>query len=364
MSIALRELLRRPGRFAPVVVAMSLLVVLLVVLGGFLDGLSLSQTGVVRAHEGRLLVVAADAGLALDRSRLPEEARAAVAEVDGVAAVGRVSQVATTARPDGGELVDVVLVGHDLGLDDVPAPAGPDTAHVDERLGAVAGAPTDAPPAVGRDGSCCSAVGTVLTDVSAGAPSVWVDHDVWLELAAAIDPTGAPTTQALVVEPVGGSDLAALADDVRTALAGIADVDVATAAEVVAADEVVAQQSGTFQGIIGVTFLVTLLVVALFFVLLTIERVKLYAVLKAVGGRSPDLLAGLAAQAVVIALVALVVGGVLSAGLVALVPPDLPVVVVPGRLAILAGATVATAIVGSLLTLRRILRVDPATAIG
>ena len=50
MTIALRELLRRPGRFAPVVAALSLLVLLLVVLGGFLDGLSLNQTGALRAQ--------------------------------------------------------------------------------------------------------------------------------------------------------------------------------------------------------------------------------------------------------------------------------------------------------------------------
>lgn len=43
MRIALKELLRQPGRFVPVGVALTLLVMLLVVLGGFLDGLELSQ---------------------------------------------------------------------------------------------------------------------------------------------------------------------------------------------------------------------------------------------------------------------------------------------------------------------------------
>ena len=38
---------------------------------------------------------------------------------------------------------------------------------------------------------------------------------------------------------------------------------------------VVQQQSSTFEGIIGVTFVVTLMVVALFFTLITLERVGL-----------------------------------------------------------------------------------------
>ena len=364
MVIALRELVRRPSRFVPVVVATSLLVVLLAVLAGFLDGLERSQTGVVRAQEGRLLVVAADADLAPTRSTLPEEALEAVADVDGVADVGRLSQIVTTARPEGGEVVDVVLVGYDLATDDVPAPAGGDVVHVDERLGAVAGTPATAVPAVGPGGECCDAVGEVLTDVSAGAPSIWVAHDRWEELAAAADPTAPVRLQALVVEPAADADPATLAEAVQDALAGTVEVDVATPAAVVDANEVVTQQSATFTGIIGVTFLVTLLVVALFFVLLTIERTRLYAVLKAVGGRTGDLLGGLAAQAVAVALASLLVGGAIVAALLPLVPADLPVVVLPERLAVLAVAVVVVAVVGALTTLRRLLRVDPASAIG
>src|SRR5690606_31211454 len=126
----------------------------------------------------------------------------------------------------------------------------------------------------------------------------------------------------------------------------------------------VAQQASTFQGIISVTFVVTLLVVALFFALLTLERTPLYAVLKALGGRSSDLVRGLTAQALGISAGALVVGVALALAAVALLPSDLPVRVTGGRLAIIALGTLATAVVGALFTLRRILRIDPADAIG
>ena len=90
-------------------------------------------------------------------------------------------------------------------------------------------------------------------------------------------------------------------------------VQLATPAEAIDALPVVQQQSTTFEGIIGVTFVVTLLVVALFFALITLERVALYSVLKALGARTFDLVAGISVQAIGVSLVALVLGFGLSA---------------------------------------------------
>lgn len=65
-----------------------------------------------------------------------------------------------------------------------------------------------------------------------------------------------------------------------------------------------------------------------------------------------------------IAVAALAIGGLLAFALTAVLPADLPVRVLPSRLAILAVGTVVTALVGALGTLRRLLRIDPAEAIG
>ncbi|MBY5162222.1 FtsX-like permease family protein [Salsipaludibacter albus] len=353
MSIAIRELRRRFGQFLPVLVAMTLLVVLLVVLGAFLDGLSRSQTGVLRAQGDRVLVLSDDADLAPSRSRLPDGTVEALAQVDGVEEVGRLSTVATTASVDG-DVQDVVLVGYDLATDTLPEPPTSGEAVVDAKLADLVDVEEGDTLAVGPDARELT-VTTFVGDVSAGSPTIWVAADDWLELADTVNPTERATTQAAVVS----------GDATPDELAGTGDgLAAATVDDVIAADDVVTQQSSTFQGIIGVTFVVTLLVVALFFVLLTIERVRLYAVLKAIGARTRDLVAGLAAQAVAVAALAVVLGIGLGIGLTLLVPPDLPLVIVPARLAVLAVATVVVAVLGALGTLRRILRIDPADAIG
>ncbi len=136
------------------------------------------------------------------------------------------------------------------------------------------------------------------------------------------------------------------------------------ATEAIEALPVVQQQSSTFEGIIGVTFIVTLLVVALFFALITLERVALYAVLKALGAGTKDLMAGISAQAVCVSVVALLLGFGLSLIFTNLLPAELPVRVVPSRLVQIAVGVVLTSLVGSLFSLRRVLRIDPAEAIG
>ena len=361
MRLAVRELRRRPGRFLPVGGALVLLVLLLLVLGGFLDGLTLSQTGSYRAQEGRLFVLAPDADLQLQRSRLPVSTADELREVDGVADVGGLATTLTTAGT-GDELQDVAVIGHALGTDVLPQPPEDGEVVVDRQLARVADVAVGDTLAVGPE-EVGLRVTAFVDDVSQGAPTLWTNLPTWRRVAGSASAARAlpdDTVQAFVVAPTDGTGL----QDLAASLEDAAPVTAATVDEVVGALDVVQQQASTFQGIIGVTFVVTLLVVALFFALLTLERVRLYAVLKAMGARTRDLVVGVATQAVVVATGAVLLGGGLALAFVGVLPPDLPVRLVPGRVLIVAGGTLLTALLGGLFTLRRLLRIDPAQALG
>jgi len=134
-----------------------------------------------------------------------------------------------------------------------------------------------------------------------------------------------------------------------------------------AADSIggVRQQRSVFNQIIGVTLVVAVVVVALFFALLTVERVGLYGVLKALGARSRTLLAGVVIQAVAVALVAAALGTAFAVVLDRTLPPGtIPYQLLTSRVLVSAVALVLAAVVGSSFSLRRVLRVDPASAIG
>jgi putative ABC transport system permease protein len=362
MRIALRELRRRPARFAPVGLALTLLVVLLVVLGGFLDGLELEQTGAFRAQGDRVWVLAEDAELQLQRSSVDEATRAAVAALPGVAAVGRIGTTTTTGTA-AGELLDVVVVGYDLATGTLPAPPAAGGVVIDRRLLDFATVTTGDVVAVGPQARPLT-VTAVVDDVTQGAPTLWVPMATWEQIAAEASPATAPepgTAQALVVEATGGAVPAELTAEIAAVAPGATAADIGT---VLAGQPVVAQQSATFTAIIGVTYVVALLVTGLFFALLTLERVRLYSVLKAVGARTRDLVGGIAVQALGVAAAAVALGTGLAVALVATLPPDLPLRVLPERLGAIAVGTLLTALTGALLTLRRVLRIDPAASVG
>ena len=83
--LPLRELRRRPSRFAVATVVLAFLATLLMFLGGLLDGLFLGSTGAIRAQQADAIVFSADARDSFLRSRIDADLRA---EVDDIAAVG------------------------------------------------------------------------------------------------------------------------------------------------------------------------------------------------------------------------------------------------------------------------------------
>jgi putative ABC transport system permease protein len=104
--------------------------------------------------------------------------------------------------------------------------------------------------------------------------------------------------------------------------------------------------------------------VGLFFSLLTLERTALYGVLKAVGARSRTLFGGVVAQAVTVALVAFVLGSLLALLAGAALPAGIPLQLTTGRFVFTLVALVVAAVLGSAISLRRVIRIDPASAIG
>lgn len=369
MKLALRELRRRPNRFALATVILTLVAVLLVFLGGLLDGLERGSTGALRLQDADAVVFAEGADGSLVRSRIDAEVRAAVEDLVGAERVGGLGSVQLGARLEGRgprDLVPTVLFGYELAPSGLPAPPPPAGAVVADESLRSEGVEEGTVLRLGPQRTEVRVVGFVDDSRYAGQGTLWGSLDTWREVLGANRPgarVGPGTVPALVVRAPDGGERGRLVESVDEATGGATDTY--TIAGAIDALPGLSQQRSVFNQIIGVTLVISTVVVALFFALLTVERTALYGVLKALGAGSGTIFAGLLLQAVVVTGVAAVVGVTAGVVLDAAIPPgSIPFTVTPSRLATSSAALLFAAVVGCAFSLRRVLRVDPAAAIG
>lgn len=365
MKLALLELLRRPGRFSVAGGALTLIVVLLLLLGGLLDGLFLGSTGLYRQQESDLTVYSASARNAIVRSRIDADLRATIDEVEGVSESYGLGVALVGARiPDADEIADASVVGYEGAIDGVPEPPEPGQAYVDRRLEA-AGVEVGQTLELGPEQIPVEVVDWVEDTSYLLQGGVLVEPGTWREVLGSSRPDATlpdDTFQVLFVEVADGADGGEVADAIDEATEDATST--LTVDDAISALPGVDAQTTTFNQIIYVTFFVAGLVVALFFALVTLERTAQYGVLKAVGVSSGQIFAGLLVQAVIVTAGAFLLGYVITIGVAQVTPPDIPLRLESSRAVFVAIGMLVTAIVGGSISLRRVIRIDPASAIG
>jgi putative ABC transport system permease protein len=361
--VALRELRRRPGRFGVATGVLTLITTLLVFLGGLLDGLFLGSTGAIRAQDADVLVYSAFSRDSFLRSRIGPELRQEVERVPGVEETGGLGLALVAARvPGEEEPADAAVAGYQLAPEGVPPTPPPGEAWADRRLEAD-GVRVGQTLLMGPAEVPIRVRGWVEDTSYLLQGTLWVAPETWRRVQSLSRPDAAVAPGVFQVLAVRGEgDPADLARAIEAGTGG--RTSALTLDEAVFSLPGTAQQNRVFTGIIGATLLVAVLVVGLFFVLLTLERTGLYGVLKAIGASSRQLFAGVVAQAVVVTAVAVALGTALAVLLALAVPPEVPLQLEPARAGITALGMLAAALVGSIVSLRRVVRIDPATAIG
>lgn len=363
--LATSEIRRGRGRFAAVVSALSLIVFLVLILASLADGLFFGATGAVRSTSATAYGFSTDAEGSLIRSRLDITDVERFAAAPGVEAAGPVGVLLTGGVGPEGEL-DLAVFGIEVGGPGTPTtlvegrlpePGESGVAAADsqlQRFGVEIGT------SVSVGGESAEIVGIVTDSSYQLQPTIWTSVDTWRAMRDAVRPElrGQPTSinsVALITAP--GADLAAIA-------ASIPDTTVLTAEATGLAIPGVEQQASTLNSIIYTTLAVAALVVALFFALLVLEKRELFAALKALGTPTSRLGVAVIVQALVSSALGVVIGTLVARGFGLLIPADVPTLFRTDTLITIAVFTLVAGFVGAVFSLRRIARIDPATAIG
>ena len=364
--LPLRELRRQPSRFIVATIVLAFLTTLLLFLGGLLDGLYLGSTGAIRAQRADVIVYSSNARDSFLRSRIDAATRAKVEAAAGVTEVGGLGFVLLGAQvPGQSDLADVAVAGYELPPAGVPAPPKYDGQGVaDERLqdqGVHAGDTI----LVGPAQTPITIIGFVDDTGYLLQGSVWVNLNTWRAVQNANRPDAAladGVVQVLVVKGSAVPGAGPLTATIDAATDGATKS--LTRDDAVLALPGVKQQRDTFNQIIYTTLAVVLAVVGLFFSLLTLERLGLYGVLKAIGASTRRLFVGVVIQAVIVAVIAFAIGSLLAVGASAALPAKVPLQLTSNRFVFTFVGLLVAAVLGSAISLRRVTRVDPASAIG
>lgn len=360
MMLALNEIRRGRGRFAAIIGALSLIVFLVLTLAALGDGLFFGSTGAVRNTTATAYAFDKEAEGSLIRSSLKESEVAKVARADGVTKASPVGVLLGAADTPAGEQ-DVAVFGVAAGGAGVPttltegrlpAPGEDGTAAIDQSL-------ADAGVAIGDTVSVgpveAEVVGIVTEANYQLQPTVWTSVTTWREMRNAVRPEFTGVTDDINAVAIEG------APGVAPTVPGLS---VLTAEETGLAIPGVAQQRSTLNTIIYTALAVAALVVALFFALIVLEKRELFAALKALGTSTAKLGWGVVVQAAVATAIGIVIGAIVSRLLGMVLPEQVPTLFRTDTLITIAAFTLVAGILGAALSLRRIARIDPATAIG
>lgn len=361
MGLAKAEVSRAKLRFTLLTGAVSLLVFLVLLLTTLSNALIGSLTGALQGLAADGVVYAESARDNIAASRLDPASADAVAAVAGVAAVGSVGTLTTQAQVAGAD-ADLQVFGFEPG-----APGAP-TGLSDGRLPATAGeTAVDAGGVAIGDSIVVSGVELVVVGTLRGAqfnalPTAYVDLTTYQDIVTAANP-GLPfvpiNAVAFDVEP--GADVDAVADAIAAA---VPETSAYSLDEAVSLIPGIASITQSFGILVGLTFIIGIVVIGFFFLILTVQKLRAFTLLRAIGTPTKNLAGVVAVQITAVVLVASVIALVLTYLAVQGLNTGLPVSLSPTLVIGTVGAVLVFSLLAGLLSIRRIARIDPATAVG
>ncbi len=372
IRLAWKNALLRPGRTVLIVLSVAAVLAEILVLEGFLAGSYTQLRQAVLRRGGDVMV--AQAGVTnflATRSILPQQTRAAVEAIPGVS--GTHPLAALAAIYEAGDLRTPIIV---LVYDDAGGPAGIMSGRPPTEDGEIAvdHALAERYGLVPGDTLTLSDYDFTISGITRGeaalfTPFAFMNFDTLIEFYfdsdVASDIAAFPLLSFLAVDAAPGTDPAELAERIT---AQVADAQAILPKDLALNDEGLGREllGPILNLLLGLSYGIGAMAIGMFTFAAVRSRRKTLGVLRALGFTARDIVTGIVAEAVAIAVAAIPPGLLLAIGLAALIEWVAPVyllqVMEPRALLQTALVAVVLAVLGALAPLRMLMRLDPATA--
>ncbi len=364
MFLALKEMRRAKARFGLLMAAVGLLVFLILFQQTLQNGLITGFVGAIRNQSAPVLVYSVDGRRTLQGSTISPELERTIRNVDGVGAAGQIGE-RTFSVEAAGTIQAAAVIGYEveglgspttLSAGRLPATPGEVVSSAAGTAGFAVGDTVTIKPG----GLTLTVVGTATDAQLNVQPTLFTLYPTYEQSVRSANPDArAPLPSAMGVAPVAGLSDAELVSRIN---ASSDELDALTKKNAANSTPGVSQVRSSFLIIFGLYGLVVPFVTCLFFLIITFQKAGALTLLRAIGAPAGRLVTSLLVQVLIVVVGGIAIGIALYTPLTFLRIGGIPLRFETAAVIGWSVALIVLALLSSLFSASRVLRIDPALA--
>ena len=372
MFLARKELWFSKKRFFLIGFIIVLITWLVFVLSGLGNGLSDLGTAVIRYSDLDVAVFEKDSELTLGKSTLPESVVAEALEVDGVEEAASIATAAgaiyhgVNVDEETGKKTAVLFVGIESGSFMEPKTisgenlneAEPNRVLVDESL-MREGFKLNDKITLNGVGTEYTIGGFVSNKTLNHLPAIFVTMDTLRAFKYMV-----PGSDMGIEKPISAVFLKGNNIDTEELTAAIDGVETGSIKETLNGIPGYSAESGTINLMLWLLIFISAFVIAVFFYVLTTQKVNQFGVMKAIGASNGFIIKSVVSEVFLLSGISILIGIGLTYVMTFVLPEDMPFTLLPNMVVLYGIILLATSLIGSLFSIRSIIKIDPITALG
>lgn len=372
MFLASKELWFSKRRFFLIGFIIVLISWLVFMLSGLGNGLSDLGTAVIRYSYMDLAVFEEEAEFTLGKSTLPQSVVDEAEQLDGIEEAAGISTApgsilqGASADEASGKKTTVLFIGVEAGSFLEPAILSGEALEADQPNRVLVDSSLMAEGFELGDTITLSGIGTeykisgfVDNQKLNHMPAVYVTLDTLREFKYLV-----PGSDMGIEKPINAVFLKGKDLDREHIATNIDGIEVANKKETLNGVPGYKAESGTINLMLWLLIFISAFIVAVFFYVLTTQKVQQFGVMKAIGASNGFVIQSVVSQVFILSTVSILIGIGLTHVTTLVLPEGMPFNLLPEMVVTYSLVLLATSLIGSLFSVRSITKIDPITALG
>ncbi|WP_150273816.1 ABC transporter permease [Paenibacillus tepidiphilus] len=369
MFLALREMRHAKARYSLIMVIMLLVSFLVLFVTGLARGLSYANISALENMPAGYFLIQDDAGHAFRRSQLGTEEFAAAKQAAGADNAASLGVQTSTITLDAAEAkTDITFFAVDMeGLLAPKVSEGSSFGNEDHGSAVADAKLKESGVALGstiRDqasGMAWTVTGFVNDSSYSHVPVVYINNADWQAMKQSAQAgNGSPSSEA----PFNVIALKTSSEQAAGLASGLDSVEAITKKQAIASVPGYSAEQSSLQMMIAFLFVISAVVLAVFFYVITIQKTSQFGILKAMGTRTSYLAWSVLCQVLLLSVISVAVSLLLTFGMNMGLPDAMPFQLETPTMVWTGLLFIGVSLLGALISIVRVAKVDALTAIG